>query len=67
MRVTAKVIIHDSAEVEKIAEALDVAGLWFDEDYTTLYGAAWQLTGIEVFNAKALIALGKILGTEVSR
>jgi hypothetical protein len=41
------------AEVERVTALLDVHGFEYDADYTTLYGAAWAIVGLEFTNPAA--------------
>lgn len=40
-------------DVVRFSAALDAAGFKYDEDYTTLYGAAWEVTGLMIVGAAA--------------
>lgn len=50
-------------EVTQLAKALEAEGFEYDEDYTTLYGSGWSITGVELYTANALGVAHKVLGT----
>src|SRR4051794_30147869 len=40
-------------DVVRFSAALDAAGFKHDEDYETLYGAGWAITGLRIMGAAA--------------
>jgi hypothetical protein len=40
-------------DVVLISVMLDDNGFQYDEDYTTLYGAGWTITGVRIMSVKA--------------
>lgn len=50
-----KLQIHctTEAEVDRVADLLDRAGLEYFVDYEALYGDAWAMTGIQLSTARA--------------
>lgn len=47
-------------EVVKVSEYMDTLGLQHDEDFVTLYGKEWEITGVRLLTAPAMQALAHL-------